>query len=78
MPGVFTATKVHRLEKVAKSRAKVSVWARVRLPTPSRCWKAGPSEAAKTAGQHQAPIRAGILIAAIHPEPQIVARRFAF
>jgi len=74
LPGVLTATKVSRLEKVARSRAKLSVWARVRLPAPSRCRKAGPSEAARTAGQHQAPIKAGRLRAAIQPEPHTVAR----
>merc|ERR1719336_3488717 len=73
LPGVLTATNVSSAEKVARLKPNISVCASCRLPTLSRDWKAGPSEAASTAGQHQAPIMAGMPKAAMHPEPQMEA-----
>merc|ERR1719215_336159 len=62
------------LEKAARLIEKDRVCARLRVPTVSRCANADPSEAAKTAGQHQAPIMAGMAIIAMQPEPQSEAK----
>lgn len=71
--GVLMTTKVSKLANDAKLMAKVNVCASLLLPIPSRCWNVGPNDAARTAGQHQAPIMAGIDRAAMHPEPKIEA-----
>lgn len=67
------ATKVNKLAKEAMLKANMSVCASLLLAIPSRCWNAGPSEAARTAGQHQAPISAGMERAAMQLEPKMDA-----